>query len=429
MRRLQGPGRQQPEHEGGGGGEPGDRCGHVHGPEPTVGYDRKAPSPRSPDSGKEPDISTIMITWRSQLSRRRRRELSLVFGVGDLLCALALRDVVETIRPLPVQPLAGSLRHPARRQRDPRPRGARRGHGQAARRRVERPCRFVTTRTGGARVRHRARRRRPARRTRRQPPAAADARRRRDQARRRPSACWTPGRCCSCAAPGCWPTSSAGGARWSVTRTSPGCGSCCRRALGMTFDDKRDPQLAEVLRVRADPARPVRPRLPRPPRHRLEQRARRPRRGGDHQRDILLPQHRTVQRAGGGGPAGAGPRPVRRSGGCGCCRSAAPPARRRTRWRWSPPTRVDPAWDVSIVGLDVNRAALRVAAAGRYSRWSLRETPAVRAAALVPDRRRRRRDRRAAPRPGAVPGVQRRRRRRAAVRPRHLRRRCSAATC
>jgi purine-binding chemotaxis protein CheW len=34
--------------------------------------------------------------------------LSLVFGVGDLLCALPLRDVVETIRPLPVQPLAGT---------------------------------------------------------------------------------------------------------------------------------------------------------------------------------------------------------------------------------------------------------------------------------------------------------------------------------
>ena len=34
--------------------------------------------------------------------------LSLVFGVGDLLCAIALRDVVETIRPLPVQPLAGT---------------------------------------------------------------------------------------------------------------------------------------------------------------------------------------------------------------------------------------------------------------------------------------------------------------------------------
>jgi hypothetical protein len=32
--------------------------------------------------------------------------LSLVFGVGDLLCALGPRDVVETIRPLPVQPLA-----------------------------------------------------------------------------------------------------------------------------------------------------------------------------------------------------------------------------------------------------------------------------------------------------------------------------------
>ncbi|MDG6109946.1 methyltransferase domain-containing protein [Dactylosporangium aurantiacum] len=39
--------------------------------------------------------------------------------------------------------------------------------------------------------------------------------------------------------------------------------------------------------------------------------------------------------------------------------------------------RVDPRWDVSITGLDVNRGALRVAAAGRYSRWSLRETPAA----------------------------------------------------
>ncbi|MFF5231712.1 chemotaxis protein CheW [Dactylosporangium sp. NPDC000521] len=34
--------------------------------------------------------------------------LSLVFGVGELLCALPLREVVETIRPLPVQPLAGT---------------------------------------------------------------------------------------------------------------------------------------------------------------------------------------------------------------------------------------------------------------------------------------------------------------------------------
>jgi chemotaxis protein methyltransferase CheR len=39
--------------------------------------------------------------------------------------------------------------------------------------------------------------------------------------------------------------------------------------------------------------------------------------------------------------------------------------------------RVEPSWDVSIAGLDVNRTALRVAAAGRYSRWSLRETPAA----------------------------------------------------
>jgi purine-binding chemotaxis protein CheW len=32
----------------------------------------------------------------------------LIFGVGDLLCALPLEVVVETIRPLPVQPLAGA---------------------------------------------------------------------------------------------------------------------------------------------------------------------------------------------------------------------------------------------------------------------------------------------------------------------------------
>ncbi|MET7418767.1 chemotaxis protein CheW [Dactylosporangium sp. NPDC005555] len=74
--------------------------------------------------------------------------LSLVFGVGDLLCALALRDVVETIRPLPVQPLAGSadvllgvsvIRGlPVPVVDTARLLGAR----------VERPYRFVTTRTG-----------------------------------------------------------------------------------------------------------------------------------------------------------------------------------------------------------------------------------------------------------------------------------------
>src|SRR5690349_3994907 len=73
--------------------------------------------------------------------------LSLVFGVGDLLCALALRDVVETIRPLPVQPIAGTadvllgvsvIRGVAVPVIDTaRLLGAR----------VERPCRFITTRT------------------------------------------------------------------------------------------------------------------------------------------------------------------------------------------------------------------------------------------------------------------------------------------
>lgn len=73
--------------------------------------------------------------------------LSLVFGVGELLCALALCDVVETIRPLPVQPLAGTadvllgvsvIRGLAVPVID-----TARLLGAAA----ERPCRFVTTRT------------------------------------------------------------------------------------------------------------------------------------------------------------------------------------------------------------------------------------------------------------------------------------------
>ncbi|WP_433075873.1 CheR family methyltransferase [Dactylosporangium sp. CA-052675] len=37
--------------------------------------------------------------------------------------------------------------------------------------------------------------------------------------------------------------------------------------------------------------------------------------------------------------------------------------------------RVPQAWETSIIGLDVNRGALRKAMAGRYSLWSLRETP------------------------------------------------------
>ncbi|WP_327004104.1 chemotaxis protein CheW [Dactylosporangium sp. NBC_01737] len=74
--------------------------------------------------------------------------LSLVFGVGDLLCAIALRDVVETIRPLPVQPLAGTadillgvsvIRGLAVPVVD-----TARLLGVGA----ERPSRFVTTRTG-----------------------------------------------------------------------------------------------------------------------------------------------------------------------------------------------------------------------------------------------------------------------------------------
>ena len=37
--------------------------------------------------------------------------------------------------------------------------------------------------------------------------------------------------------------------------------------------------------------------------------------------------------------------------------------------------RVDAGWDVSILGIDINAAALDRAARGRYSSWSLRETP------------------------------------------------------
>jgi chemotaxis protein methyltransferase CheR len=37
---------------------------------------------------------------------------------------------------------------------------------------------------------------------------------------------------------------------------------------------------------------------------------------------------------------------------------------------------IDPRWTVSVLGIDVNPAALEKAAAARYSAWSLRETPA-----------------------------------------------------
>jgi chemotaxis protein methyltransferase CheR len=37
---------------------------------------------------------------------------------------------------------------------------------------------------------------------------------------------------------------------------------------------------------------------------------------------------------------------------------------------------IDPAWDVSILGVDVNPAMVRRARRGRYSAWALRETPA-----------------------------------------------------
>ncbi|MET7418768.1 CheR family methyltransferase [Dactylosporangium sp. NPDC005555] len=147
------------------------------------------------------------------------------------------------------------------------------------------------------------------------------------------------------------------------------------RRLGMTFDDKRDPQLAEVLRVRAT-------------QHGLTGRGYLDRLGTAWNNelaalaeavtinetyffrnieqfnvlaDLALPERIRAR---------AAERRLRLvSVGCSTGEEAYTLAMVAAE-------RVEPSWDVSIVGLDVNRAALRVAAAGRYSRWSLRETPA-----------------------------------------------------
>lgn len=146
--------------------------------------------------------------------------------------------------------------------------------------------------------------------------------------------------------------------------------------LGMTFDDNRDPQLAEVLRVRAT-------------QHGLSGRGYLDRLGTAWNNELaalteavtinetyffrnieqfnVLAEVALPERI----RARAAERRLRLlSVGCSTGEEAYTLAMVAAE-------RVDPSWDVSIVGLDVNRAALRVAAAGRYSRWSLRETPAA----------------------------------------------------
>lgn len=146
--------------------------------------------------------------------------------------------------------------------------------------------------------------------------------------------------------------------------------------LGMAFDDKRAPQLAEILRVRAT-------------QHGLSDRGYLDRLGTAWNNElaalaeavtvnetyffrnieqfnvlaeVVLPERVRAR---------SGERRLRLlSVGCSTGEEAYTLAMVAAE-------RVEPAWDVSIVGLDVNRAALRVAAAGRYSRWSLRETPAA----------------------------------------------------
>ncbi|WP_327004103.1 methyltransferase domain-containing protein [Dactylosporangium sp. NBC_01737] len=146
--------------------------------------------------------------------------------------------------------------------------------------------------------------------------------------------------------------------------------------LGLAFDDKRDPQLAEVLRARAT-------------QHGLSGRGYLDRLGTAWNNElaalaeavtvnetyffrnieqfnvlaeVVLPERVRAR---------SGERRLRLlSVGCSTGEEAYTLAMVAAE-------RVDPAWDTSIVGLDVNRAALRVAAAGRYSRWSLRETPAA----------------------------------------------------
>ncbi|GAA3196428.1 CheR family methyltransferase [Dactylosporangium siamense] len=146
--------------------------------------------------------------------------------------------------------------------------------------------------------------------------------------------------------------------------------------LGMTFDDKRDPQLAEVLKARAT-------------QHGLTGRGYLDRLGTAWNNELAaLAEAVTINETyffrnieqfnvlaevvlPARVRARSGERRLRLlSVGCSTGEEAYTLAMVAAE-------RIDPAWDVSIVGLDVNRAALRVAAAGRYSRWSLRETPAA----------------------------------------------------
>ncbi|MGI5177042.1 CheR family methyltransferase [Dactylosporangium sp. CA-152071] len=144
--------------------------------------------------------------------------------------------------------------------------------------------------------------------------------------------------------------------------------------LGLTFDDKRDPQLAATLRARAG-------------QHGLSGRGYLDRLGTAWNNELAaLAEAVTVNEtyffrnieqfnvlAEVVLPARVRARATQRclrllSVGCSTGEEAYTLAMVAAQ-------RVEPSWDVSIVGLDVNRAALRVAAAGRYSQWSLRETP------------------------------------------------------
>ncbi|GAB7037006.1 MULTISPECIES: protein-glutamate O-methyltransferase CheR [Catenuloplanes] len=146
--------------------------------------------------------------------------------------------------------------------------------------------------------------------------------------------------------------------------------------LGMTFDEKRDDLLTEVLRTRAE-------------RHRMSERDYLDRLTADPERAELralaealtinetyffrnieqfhaLAEEAIPERL----KARASVRALRLLS-VGCSSGEEPYTLAAVTAE-----RVPPDWHVSIVGLDINRAVLRRAATGRYGSWSLRETPA-----------------------------------------------------
>ncbi|MDP9794836.1 chemotaxis protein methyltransferase CheR [Catenuloplanes nepalensis] len=146
--------------------------------------------------------------------------------------------------------------------------------------------------------------------------------------------------------------------------------------LGMTFDEKRDDLLTEVLRTRAD-------------RHRMSE--------GDYLDRLTADPERAELRALAEAVTINETYFFRNIEQFHALAEVAIPDRRRARasvralrllsvgcssgeepYTLAAVTaeRVPPDWHVSIVGLDINRAVLRRAATGHYSTWSLRETPA-----------------------------------------------------